>query len=301
MKVTKKQPKPKGTQKSADSKAVQEPTSFHTEFSGSRRQNDEQDQDELSEILTEKPKAQGYPHLAHRIRNIPQEIVTSKWSPPSQQVQDQVREIFTYAMRSVIPTRRDERRGTEAEILLRQVVRKLERRVSRMLLPPNAKGMHFDLNQLLERNRILESHLTPATHANELLKKEIKRAELELADEKRNLAELETNLKSARLEQKKQDRPHPLLRLPKNFKIQGDGPEDIGLRPSTGTDMSVFDNFENPDPDLGHILEQLRRSLESMQANHDQVQGIDEAIKYAKVALDDVLFNHASSEQYDSL
>jgi hypothetical protein len=90
---------------------------------------------------------------------------------------------------------------------------------------------------------------------------------------------------------------HPLLRLPKNFEVDGDGPDDINLINSKSTEPSLFDD---PDPKLAPLLDQLRDHLESMQASHAQVQGIDNAMKDAQVALDDVLFKHMSPQLYDT-
>lgn len=80
--------------------------------------------------------------------------------------------------------------------------------------------------------------------------------------------------------------------------IDGDDPDDIRLRPATIVDTSVFDA---PDAELAPILGQLRRSLENMQANHAQIESIDEAMAHAQTALDDVLFRHASAQQYAAL
>ena len=63
-------------------------------------------------------------------------------------------------------------------------------------------------------------------------------------------------------------------------------------------DTSLLDA---PNPELAPVLEQLRRSLENMQGNHAQVEGIDEAMKDAQAALDNVLFRHASAQQYTVL
>jgi hypothetical protein len=90
---------------------------------------------------------------------------------------------------------------------------------------------------------------------------------------------------------------HPLLRLPKNFRVDGDGPDDINLINSKSTEPSLFDD---PDPELAPLLDQLRNHLESMQASHSQVQGIENAMEDAQVALDDVLFKHTSPQQYDT-
>lgn len=59
--------------------------------------------------------------------------------------------------------------------------------------------------------------------------------------------------------------------------------------------------LDAPGAELAPILEQLRRSLENMQGNHMQVEGVDGAMTDAQTALDDVLFRHGSSQQYGAL
>lgn len=80
--------------------------------------------------------------------------------------------------------------------------------------------------------------------------------------------------------------------------MYGDRPDDIGLRPSAPGDSTLLNT---PDAELAPILEQLQRSLEHMQGNHAHVEGIDGAIRDAQAALDDVLFRHASAQQYTTL
>jgi len=63
-------------------------------------------------------------------------------------------------------------------------------------------------------------------------------------------------------------------------------------------DTSMIDA---PDAEIAPLVEQLRRSLGYMQGNQAQVDGIDEAMRDAHVALDDVLFKHASAQQYGTL
>jgi hypothetical protein len=90
---------------------------------------------------------------------------------------------------------------------------------------------------------------------------------------------------------------HPLLKNLDN-ETMDDGPDDIGWKQCKAVDVSMVDA---PDSDLAPHLEQLRRSLESMQGNHEQVGSIDVGMRTAQVALDDVLFKHASAEQYAAL
>jgi hypothetical protein len=91
---------------------------------------------------------------------------------------------------------------------------------------------------------------------------------------------------------------HPLLRDSEKPTIDGDGPDDIGLRRSAPADAALLDA---PDEELAKLLKQLQGSLKTMQDNHAQVGGINGAIMEAQAALDDVLFRHASTQQYAAL
>lgn len=89
-----------------------------------------------------------------------------------------------------------------------------------------------------------------------------------------------------------------MLQTDDEVAIDGDGPEDIGLKPQSTVDLSSLDSR---DSDLGSVLEQLKRSLKNMQSNHNQVEGLDTAIGNAQAALDDILFRHANAAQYANL
>jgi|TARA_R110002003_G_scaffold9_36_gene687 hypothetical protein len=80
--------------------------------------------------------------------------------------------------------------------------------------------------------------------------------------------------------------------------MHSDGPDDIGLKQSAPADTTLLDA---PDAELASVLEQLRRSLENMQGNHAQIDGIDGAMRDAQAALDDVLFRHTRAQQYATL
>lgn len=78
----------------------------------------------------------------------------------------------------------------------------------------------------------------------------------------------------------------------------GDGAEEIQLKPVTTKNTTALDA---PDADLAPILDQLRRSLENMQGNHEQLDSIGLSMTDAQSALDDVLFRHSSVLQYATL
>lgn len=78
----------------------------------------------------------------------------------------------------------------------------------------------------------------------------------------------------------------------------GDGADEIRLRLATTKDTTALDA---PDAELAPILNQLRRSLENMQGNHEQLDSIGLSMTDAQLALDDVLFRHGSVLQYATL
>ena len=91
---------------------------------------------------------------------------------------------------------------------------------------------------------------------------------------------------------------HPLLRNLDEEEVEGDGPDDIGLRRSGTVDVSMVDSA---DSELAPVLEQLRRSLENLQGNHEQMLGVSAGVTRAQTALDNVLFKHASAQEYAAL
>jgi hypothetical protein len=93
---------------------------------------------------------------------------------------------------------------------------------------------------------------------------------------------------------------HRLLRDSEADVIKGDGDreDEIRLQPATTKDTTALDA---PDAELAPILNQLRRSLENMQGNHEQLDSIGLSMTDAQSALDDVLFKHSSVMQYATL
>lgn len=93
---------------------------------------------------------------------------------------------------------------------------------------------------------------------------------------------------------------HPLLRDNEDLNSDGDGngDDDIRLKPATIRSHTALDT---PDADLAPILDQLQRSLENMQANHEQLGLIGCSMTDAQMALDDVLFKNSSAQQYSTL
>jgi hypothetical protein len=136
-------------------------------------------------------------------------------------------------------------------------------------------------------------------HSTDLLKGMIDKEEAQLRKDKEVLVDFESNARVEKAALKNLSvKPHHILRLPKNFEIGSDSAEDIGLVKHKAADQSLFDDV---DPELAPLLDTLRNHLESMQGNHEQVHGIDAAVREAQAALDEVLFKHASPQQYDSV
>ena len=81
-------------------------------------------------------------------------------------------------------------------------------------------------------------------------------------------------------------------------KGDSDGADEIRLQPAATKDTTALDA---PDAELAPILNQLRRSLENMQRNHEQLDSIGLSMTDAQSALDDVLFKYGSVLQYATL
>lgn len=118
--------------------------------------------------------------------------------------------------KSVVQRLRDERKRTQASTAIQMVTRRLGRKIARGLpFPPGSRPQRdedFDFERILDATRKQEGLLTPALHARELLKAEIKREEVMLEREQAALERLEKNASAERGRRKAEAKKlHPSL------------------------------------------------------------------------------------------
>ncbi|KAF1978030.1 hypothetical protein BU23DRAFT_654267 [Bimuria novae-zelandiae CBS 107.79] len=237
--------------------------------------------------------------LVPRTKRIAQDVIET-WPLVPPQVLDQILQTLKDAKRDIVNTQRDEQKAIAADETLGSITRMLMRQMSGSRIPPQAKDIHFNIDKLTERYGHLFRELTTERHSHQLLAEQVKVAQHLLNRDEESLEQLKKNARDWKMRWKKQEkdgRLHPLLKDLDN-EMNDDGPDDINLKRIKAVDISMIDT---PDSDLAPHLEQLRRSLEDMQGNHEQVAGVDVGIRNAQVALDHVLFKHASAEQYAAL
>ncbi|KAF2800752.1 hypothetical protein K505DRAFT_403863 [Melanomma pulvis-pyrius CBS 109.77] len=264
---------------------------------GRKRKAREADLDELAAESRSAPK---YVQLAPARKRIPQEIIDG-WPEASPQLLEGISTVLRDARKTIAHGRDSDSKIKEAEDGLNALIRALELKLSSVKIPPMAKDFQFNVDKLTERNTILGAEVTSARHANQLLKEQSQVAQRLLKKDEENLEKLKKDVKEWKKEWKYQQRRvqlHPLLQNSEDTEIEGDGPDDIGLKTAAPIDTSMLDA---PDSELAPLVEQLRRSLGNMQGNQAQVDGIDDAMRNARVALDDMLFKHTSAQQYGAL
>ena len=310
----------KRTTKSQDGSKAARPANPRGRPPGSRtaEANDEPDEIATEQTQTRAPK---YVQLAPRTRKIAQEQIDT-WPQVSPAVLEQMVEMLRDAKKDIVNTQRDERRAMLADQTLTRLVRRLARQLSASRIPPQAKEVHFNIDKLTEHHAQLSREVARERHSKQLLKEQVKVAQHLLEADRENLERLKRNVKKWRTEWKHQEKQgrvsslsssatptdpaanrlqlHPLLEDAETGDAEGDGPDDIGLKVPEADVASPVD-LDSPDAELAPIVEQLRRSLENMQGNHEQVAGIDEAMLAARGALDDVLFRRAEARQHAAL
>ncbi|KAH7061264.1 CENP-Q, a CENPA-CAD centromere complex subunit-domain-containing protein [Macrophomina phaseolina] len=277
-------------------------------------------------------KLKKFAHLKPRTRHISQSVITTKWKPAPLPAQHAARALFVAAKRPVVEAagRRGaasgsgggsagayDRRRAEAEATLASVLRKLEKQVPRIPFPGSLHqkrgpgGEVFELEKVVERNRALEAQLTPAVHAVKLLEEAVRREERVLEGERAQLGVLRQRARGAERVAKERGRRglHPVLKRWRGGGAgnQRDEVEEIKLVRRGelgrvyGADDVGDDEELSADEELAPVLAQLRGHLDSMRANLEQVEGLDEAMTGARVALDCVLRKRVANEQYRGL
>ncbi|OMP85515.1 hypothetical protein BK809_0004186 [Diplodia seriata] len=311
-------------------KAAKKPRTTAKTAKSAGEKERERERERTQAVASSKAK---FAHLKPRTRHISQSVITTKWRPAPLPAQAAARALFVAAKRPVVEAagRKSstagggvmghgyDKRKAEAEATLASVLRRLEKQIPRIPFP-SMKGPAadaFELEKVVERNRGLEMQLTPAVHAVKLLKDAVGKEEKVLEGEMEELDMLERRAREAERRGKERGKRglHPVL---KRFRAGderiggggGGGREDSvdeirmattdRRRPETDGDEDVEAELEG-DEQLAPVLEQLRGHLESMHANLEQVEGLDEAMNGARVTLDGVLRAKVGEERYEEL
>ncbi len=128
------------------------------------------------------------------------QTIETKWEPLPANCVESIAQLLSDIQRPVIVRLSDERKRTQASTALQMVSRRLVSKISKGIpFPPGTRNRReddFDFEKILDHNRSLETQLTPALHASELLESELNKELSWLEVEREKLEELETNAKA---------------------------------------------------------------------------------------------------------
>ena len=191
----------------------------------------EQDQDDAPEVET----APAYQHLAAVTRKVSRQTIESKWEPLPPPCVERISQMLQDIQRPVVVRLTNDQKRTQASTALQMVSRRLVSKISKGLPFPQGTRNHqeddFDFEKILDHNRALEAHLTPALHANELLEAELRKETARLESEQAYLAGVEANTKREAALRSQTTKLHPLLQLNDSTPLANGIREDIGLDP----------------------------------------------------------------------
>ncbi|EOD44732.1 putative kinetochore protein [Neofusicoccum parvum UCRNP2] len=263
---------------------------------------------ELDGSAAAQPPRKKFAHLKPRTRHISQSVITTKWRPAPPAVQHSARALFVAAKRPVVEAagragrsaaagvvgEAYDKRRAEAEVTLASVLRKLEKQVPRIPFPPmrgGGVGLEgvFDLERVVERNRALEAELTPQVYAVKLLREAVAGEEEVLEAEREALEVLEERARGAERRARERERrgAHPVVKRwrmaarKREEEEMENGVEGIRLAAASApseVDEVVAEEDLEADEQLAPVLEQLQGHLDSMRANREQVEGLDEVM-----------------------
>ncbi|KAI9739409.1 MAG: hypothetical protein M1818_005097 [Claussenomyces sp. TS43310] len=240
-----------------------------------------------------------YQHLLAVERKVPRQTIDSKWEPLPPNAIEHVTQLLGDVEKSVVMRLRDERKRTQAATSISMVARRLQRKLVRGLpFPPSTRSRKeedFDFEKILDSNVTLETQLTPMLHSTELLKAEIKRENLQLDEEVRNLDTLETNAKADAARRKKDSKHNHSLYTEADARVEGLG-DAIGLANRRSGPQEIGEI--HGDIPFNVILDQLNNHLESVRTNHLQVEGLVWEMETSRTALDDIVYTHVDMKRY---
>lgn len=141
-----------------------------------------------------------YPYLKETTRRVSRRTIETKWEALPPNCVDRISALLDALQNPIIARLKEDRKKTQVSVTLKNVSRRLLKKMAMGLPFPPATNRNreddFNFEKILDHNRALESQLTPAIHANELLEAELRKEMARLESDQQNLADLETNAKN---------------------------------------------------------------------------------------------------------
>ncbi|CCU77184.1 hypothetical protein BGHDH14_bgh03859 [Blumeria hordei DH14] len=244
-----------------------------------------------------------YQKLTAVTRYVSQHVIEKKWRALPSNYVEHISILLQDIEKDVI-YRLGSKRRTEIGLVLQQISRRLINKLSNGALFPishRKNQENFNFEKILDKNKLLENHLTPILHTNELLETELNKelAWLEIEEEK--LGELETNAKTERVSRNEASRKlHAVLQ--KNLsKTSLDLEDQIGLEFQKIPGPSLSNFKLSGDDDLISLVKEIYGHVESLQRNAKQVSGISEVIVRNRATLQATLFEQLDQEEFDRI
>jgi hypothetical protein len=182
----------------------------------------------------EPEEAPMYQHLQAVTRRVSRQTIESQWEPLPSNCVERISQLLYDLQRPVVVRYNDERKKMQSSTALQMISRRLVSKISKGLPFPQGTRNHreddFDFEKILDHTRALESQLTPALHANELLEAQVSKEMALLESERERLGMLEANAKTeAALRSEAARRLHSLLQPQRGTKEIEGLKDDIGL------------------------------------------------------------------------
>lgn len=107
-------------------------------------------QDTGDDSQSKKRSKQQFSYLKPQKRTVSESTVRAEWRPLAKPAQQQARDLFLTTKRSTLNHIADGPRRREAEFVVNDVLRRLEKQLPRMPFPTNTKAAQLDLDGILE-------------------------------------------------------------------------------------------------------------------------------------------------------
>ncbi|CAD6499562.1 BgTH12-03673 [Blumeria graminis f. sp. triticale] len=244
-----------------------------------------------------------YQKLTAVTRYVSQHVIEKKWRAMPSNYVEHISILLKDIEKDVI-YRLGSKRRTEIGLVLQQITRKLITKLSNGALFPishRKNQENFNFEKILDKNQLLENHLTPILHTNELLETEVNKELAWLEVEKEKLGELEINAKTERVSRNEASRKlHAVLQ--KNLsKTSLDLEDQVGLEFQKIPSPSLSNLEVSGDDDLISLVKDIYGHVESLQRNAKQVSGISEMIARSRATLQATLFDQLDQEEFERI